>query len=106
MASGGDHTPDYCCVLKSMTCIVDHLKVNEDAKKRLILKFIEEKWIDITSERNEDELVRTALGRIRKDANEYHKFIGMLKDITGMDQIVDGIVEKRKGIVLADTQRY
>ena len=95
MASGGDHvdTPEYDSVLKNMICIIDHLKVNGDAKERLILKFKEKSWIDITSTPKEDDLILKALHRIREDAKEFLVFIAMLQDITGMD----GIVDKLKG---------
>ena len=95
MASRGDHvhTPEYDSVLKNMICIIDHLKVNGDAKERLILKFQEKSWIDITSMPKEDELIRKVLNRIREDAKEFLVFIEMLQDITGMD----GIVDKLKG---------
>ena len=88
MASGGDRTPEYCCVLKNMTCIIDHLKTNEDAKERLIQKLQQKRWIDIPCKSKEHELVRTALNRIKDDANEYYAFIDMLQNITGMDVVV------------------
>ena len=96
MASGGDHvhTPEYDSVLQNLTCIIDHLKVNGDAKERLILKFKEKSWIDITfTPKEKDDLILKALNRIREDAKDFLVFIEMLQDITGMD----GIVDKLKG---------
>ena len=90
MASGRD-TREYTSVLGQMTTITDYLKVNNGSRDTLIQKYQQEQWIPITEQPDAGGLVTIALNRISTDARQYDVFIDMLKDITGMDIIVERI---------------
>jgi hypothetical protein len=81
-------TREYTSVLEQMATITDYLKGSRDT---LIQKYQQEQWIPITEHPDAGGLVTIALNRISTDARQYDVFIDMLKDITGMDIIVERI---------------
>lgn len=74
-----------------MTTICDYLKVNNSAKESLTMKYQEKEWIDIGNSPDEKTLIRLVLTRISCDVNQYHIFLDMLRNIKGMDIIVNKI---------------
>ena len=74
-------------VLSNLVDIVRSLKLSRGARVKLTLHFKQNKWLEITENPTEDELVTLALERIKQDPSEYDLFVSMLCDIEGMDQI-------------------
>ena len=87
MASGRE-TREYKTVLEHIGNISYSLQGNSAAKQALTFKYQEKQWINIYESPDETSLVRLALTRISFDPSQYRIFMGMLKDITGMDFIV------------------
>ena len=70
------------------------------ARRALSLRFKEKEWLDLTASPTEEQLVTLVLGRIEQDANQYDEFLAMLRDIEGMDLIVNtltGMTWRMKG---------
>lgn len=84
----------YKSVLANIDTITSHLKVNSGAKGELVTKYQQNGWLSITESPNEKELVTMALNRISQDENQYHIFMKMLGEITGMDIVADKIKSK------------
>ena len=68
--------------------IIDALKCNEAASKTLKQKFREKNWLELTDDRDEEGLAILVLNRIDLDVHSFEEFISILKDIAGMDLIV------------------
>ena len=95
--AGSKETKEYTTVLQHMDSIIEHLEVHSKAKESLIVKYQQRQWIATTESPDETLLVKLALNRISDDVSQYHIFIEMLKDTTGMDVVV----KKIQGIVYA-----
>ena len=50
--------------------------------------YIQQRWLDITQNPSENELVQQALQRIKMDPSQYDTFLTMIRDIQGLDPIV------------------
>lgn len=74
-------------VLSNLVDIVRALKLSHGARAKLTLHFKQHKWLEITENPTEDELVALALERIKQDPSEYDLFVSMLCDVEGMDLI-------------------
>lgn len=55
----------------------------------LTSKFMQKGWIDNNVKPSEEALVHCACGKIREKASEFQTFLGMLKDMAGMNTIVE-----------------
>ena len=82
-------SPQYKMVLNNKGTIVEALKLTPGAREVLVTKFQEEEWLSITEDPTEEKLVNTVLGRIKRNPANLTTFIGMLNDVTGLDQIVE-----------------
>ena len=85
----GRSTLEYQRVRTNLSSITRALQLNLSASQRLKWKFQEKGWLSLTANPAEDELVKLVLGRIEQDANQYDEFLAMLRDIEGMDLIVN-----------------
>ena len=90
----GKHTEEYRSVRSNLSDIVRALQLTPSAKQTLCLKFIEREWLDLSADPKEKDLVTQALGRIELDVNQFEVFVEMLRDIEGMDQIVQILTGK------------
>ena len=93
-----DESLEYRSVKVNMSNIIEKLKVTPDATSRLATIFQENSWSGITSSPTAEELVRVTLSRIKFDevGTEFDTFIGMLKKIEGLDQVVAMLEKNRK----------
>ena len=73
----------------NLSSITRALETNPSASKTLKQKFVEKEWLDLIANPTEEQLVTLVLGRIEQDVNQYGDFIAMLRDIEGMDLIVN-----------------
>ena len=65
--------------------IRDELKTIPGVKETLTMKYQRQRWLDIACKNPKAiALVRVALNRISRDANQYHIFMAMLGECTGM----------------------
>ena len=71
--------------------IIRALEYNPSAKDSLRRKFKDQGWLTPGEDSTAEKLVSHALGRIEMDPNQYGKFIIMLRDIEGMDLIVNKV---------------
>ena len=53
------------------------------------MKFQEQEWIDICADCDEKRLIYITLDRIENDARMFDEFVTMLRDIKGMDKVVE-----------------
>ena len=90
----GTNSPEYRSVNTNRSRITSALKSNPTASKTLKQKFKEESWLEPTDDPDEDALVTLILNRIKHDVNQFQKFIHMLRDIAGMDQIENMLKSK------------
>ena len=65
------------------------LKTTPSASQTLKQKMIEKGWLDPIASPTEEQLVTLVLERIDQDVNQFGEFIAMLRDIEGMDLIVN-----------------
>lgn len=89
--ANGNGTREFKSVREHMSAIYAHLQVNDEARKLLTMKYQEKSWIGIGESPEPSNLVPKALVRISGDASQYHMFMRMLKDIKGMDIVVNKI---------------
>lgn len=81
---------EYQKVLDNKARIITALQLTPGATDTLKTQFQQKKWLPLAKKKpTEDELVDTVLGRIQLDTNALTTFIGMLKKVTGLDQIVE-----------------
>ena len=90
----GKCTEEYRSVRSNLSDIVRALQLTPSAKQTLRLKFIEKEWLGLHADPTEDVLVTQALGRIQSDVNQFEVFVEMLRDMEGMDQIVQNLAGK------------
>lgn len=83
----GKNSPEYRSVNINRSSITDALKSNPYASKTLKQKFKEKWWLERADDPDDDELVTLILSRIENDVNQFEEFLGMLRNIAGMDQI-------------------
>ena len=83
------NSPHYKAVLSHLEALTTALRVTPGAEISLCLKFKELSWLPIVAEASANELVTLALNRIENDVRDYDVFIYMLRNITGMEQMVD-----------------
>lgn len=91
-------SPQYKKVLNNKGTIVEALKLTPGAREVLVTKFQEEEWLLITEDPTEKELVDTVLGRIKRNPANITTFIDMLKEVTGLDQIVETLEDGKQDI--------
>ena len=78
----------YDRVLSILDKIKRSLKAISGAREALTLYYKQEKWLNVTENPTENELVTIALTRIEQDPNQYDVFMTMLRKTEGMDLIV------------------
>ena len=81
----------YCRVHSRLVKITDSLKAVKGARGILTLHYKQEQWLDDNEYPTEFELVTIALNRIKTDSSQYDIFLTMLRDIRGLDLIVNAI---------------
>ena len=84
----------YKAVLNHLEALTTALRVTPGAESSLRLKFQELSWLPIGAEASANELVPLALNRIENDTSDYEMFINILRNITGMEQLVNTITGK------------
>ena len=85
LAMSGKKSPQYEAVRKNWTMLVGALNVGS-ALSDLLREVRSMGWIDKTAKLDADGLVQMALNRIENNVGNYEVFIGMLKNVTGMDE--------------------
>ena len=85
----GKNTLEYERVKTNLSSIITALQSNPSARNSLRQKFKEKGWLSITDSPTEEQLVTRALGRIELDPKQYRVFLAMLRDIEGLDLIVN-----------------
>lgn len=73
---------------ENLSTIAGAVRSVPSAREKLRELFIEKDWIDSTDKPTESQLVEIALGRIKRDVNDYKEFVSILEKMSGMDQIV------------------
>ena len=86
------NSPQYKAVLSHLEVLTTALRVTPGAESSLRLKFQELSWLAIGAEASANELVTLALNRIENDVRNYDVFVHMLRNVTGMEQMVDIIL--------------
>ena len=87
--SSGKDTPKYKKVLSKIPEITSTLKQLPGAKEQLSELYKKNRWIPMEADATEMNLVNIALERIQLKSSQFEVFVGMLKEITGMDLIVE-----------------
>ena len=64
------------------------------SKDLLCLKFMERKWLEITTKPSETDLVLLTLSRVEKDSHTFHELVKMLDEISGMDLVLKKLTTK------------
>lgn len=82
----------YDKVQCNMSDIISALKSTPGATDKLMGKYKQKGWIDITENPTENQQVTLALQRIKQDPKQYDLFIDMLCDIPGLDITVHKIM--------------
>ena len=88
-SGSGKDTSEYEIVNKNMEDIINALSSVTEARERLIVKYRGKGWLSQTASPTAGELVCQILERIRQKKSEYRVFMEMLKDIKGLDLVVD-----------------
>lgn len=78
-------------MMEMFSNIIQLLQSTTGAGSALKQKFIDNGWIGPNSNPTEEELVKTALGRIKQDVKEYEKFVSTLDKVDGMNLIVKNL---------------
>ena len=84
-------SPQYKAVLSHLEDLTTALRVTSGAEISLLMKFQELSWLPIGAEASAKELVTLALNRIDNDVRDYDVFVNMLKNVTGIGQMVNKI---------------
>ena len=90
----GKETPEYNTLLQNLSSIAGKLLSVPGSKDLLGLKFMEKKWLETTANPSEKDLVILALSRTDADSYTFHEFVEMLKEISGMDLVVQNLTTK------------
>ena len=85
----GKNTLEYERIKTNLSSIITALQSNPSARNSLRQKFKEKGWLSITESPTEEQLVTHALGRIELDPKQYRVFLVMLRDVEGLDLIVN-----------------
>ena len=88
----------YKAVLSDLETLITTFRVTPEAEVSLLLKLQERLWLPIGAEASAKELVTLALNRIEDDVRDYEVFINILRNIAGMEQVVNIIT----GIYILD----
>ena len=81
----------YDIVLSHLVDITNVLKTALGAKRNLTAHFIQNRWMAITQNPSESELVVLALQRIKIDPSQYDIFLDMLRSIPEFELIVNAL---------------
>ena len=83
------NSPEYQKVLNNKRKIITALELTPGATGSLTTEFQMKSWLPLAKKKpTEEDLVDAVLGRIQLDPKDLTTFIGMLKKVTGLDQIV------------------
>ena len=84
------NTPQYRAVLKQLKTLTNRLeqKGNAEAKGDLLLMLQTKHWVGHINDPKAADLIYSALNRIKTDVTQYEVFIGMLKEIPQVEDIV------------------
>ena len=102
-SSSGRDTPQYKAILRSFETITNCIIATPSAKQAIIRKFKMESWIDVNTDCSEDDIVQCALERVQQNAFQFQQFISMLRNTTGMADIVRILEEKEKHYKMLST---
>ena len=89
--TSGKDTKEYKTVQKYESAIIDALDASPTAVNSLVSKFIEKDWFAPKDRKNAtaEVVADGALTRIKLNSRCYREFIEMLRDIPGMDIILE-----------------
>ena len=102
-SSSGRDTPQYKAILRSFETIINCIIATPSAKQTIIRKFKMESWIAVNTDCSEDDIVQCALERVQQNAFQFQQFISMLRNTTGMADIVRILEEKEKHYKMLST---
>ena len=90
----GTETQEYKNVNQNMEVIKRAIDANPGVLGALTSQFMIHKWLDAQLDSNNIttmKLIQLALNRIENDSSQHNQFIKMLKNITGLDQILSSL---------------
>lgn len=87
--SKGKDTAEYKAFMDVSTSLIETLKATPDARDALSNRFMQKGWIATTATSSESELVHLACNKIKQKASEYETVLKMLKEMEGMDIVVE-----------------
>ena len=102
-SSSGRNTPQYKAILRSFETITNCIIATPGAKQTIIRKFKMESWIAVNTDCSEDDIVQCALERVQQNAVQFQQFLSMLRNTTGMADIVRILEEKEKHYKMLST---
>ena len=76
-------------MLSDLETLITTFRVTPGAEVSLLLKLQERSWITIGAEASAKELVTLALNRIESNVRDYEVFINILRNIVGMERVVN-----------------
>ena len=79
----------YRAVLSHLKALTTALRVTPGAESSLLLKFQELLWLATGAKASAKELVTLSLNRINNDFKDYDVFINMLRNLKGMEHMVN-----------------
>ena len=85
----GLETPEYKAVINAYGDITHALQMIPTANAELSTKFIQENWIAPGVKCSNNDLLNSALVQIRLKASQFQVFLSMLRDMAGMDLVVE-----------------
>lgn len=86
--SSGKDTIEYQVVRSNISKITSALENTLGATKQLSELYKQNEWLSLAVDATETDLVNTALNRIKQEASQFKLFVGMLREIPGMDLTV------------------
>lgn len=104
--SSGKDKPGYQKVLSKISEITSTLKQLPGAKEKLSELYKKQEWISMEADTTETNLVNIALDRIQLKSSQFEVFVGMLKEITGMDLIVETLELTGESLCLTSDYPY
>lgn len=88
----GTSTPEYKHVLEYMESLIRAIEADEHTTKHLCIKFKMATWVDVNvTDPTAEYLLKKALGMIERSPSKYETFFKMLKETTGLQDILPSL---------------
>lgn len=73
------------------TSLIETLKSTPGARDAFLHRFMQKNWIATTATPSESDLVLLACNKIKQKASEYETVLKMLKEMDGMDIVIENL---------------